>query len=66
MRAWPYQAFSLSLRDGELILAERGVVASSYETEGRWCQKFGRTKRGWSPAARPKLAPVAKELVIAG
>jgi putative transposase len=40
MRVWPYQAFSLSLRDGELILAERGVVASSYETVRRWCQKF--------------------------
>jgi putative transposase len=34
-----YHVFSLSLRDVELILAERGVVAS-YETVRRWCQKF--------------------------
>jgi putative transposase len=31
---------SLSLRDVELILAERGVVVS-YETVRRWCKKFG-------------------------
>src|SRR5438270_4200451 len=33
--------FSLSLRDVELILAERGVLLT-YETIRRWCQKFGR------------------------
>ena len=32
--------FSLSLRDVELILAERGIVVS-YETVRRWCKKFG-------------------------
>jgi transposase-like protein len=32
--------FSLSLRDVELLLAERGIVVS-YETVRRWCQKFG-------------------------
>ena len=32
--------FSLSLRDVELLLAERGVVVS-YETVRRWCKKFG-------------------------
>jgi putative transposase len=37
---WLYHAFSLSLRDVELLLAERGVTAS-YETVRRWCQKFG-------------------------
>ena len=36
---WLYHVFSLSLRDVELILAERGVVVS-YETVRRWCQKF--------------------------
>ena len=36
---WLYHAFSLSLRDVELILAERGVVVS-YETVRRWCMKF--------------------------
>ena len=32
--------FSLSLRDVELLLSERGVVVS-YETVRRWCRKFG-------------------------
>ena len=32
--------FSLSLRDVELLLAERGITVS-YETVRRWCQKFG-------------------------
>ncbi len=36
---WLYHVFSLSLRDFELILAERGV-AVSYETVRRWCKKF--------------------------
>ena len=36
---WLYHVFSLSLRDVELLLAERGVVVS-YETVRRWCQKF--------------------------
>ena len=32
--------FSLSLRDVELLLAERGVIVS-YESVRRWCLKFG-------------------------
>src|SRR3954454_5424209 len=36
---WLYHVFSLSLRDVELILAERGVPVS-YETVRRWCKKF--------------------------
>ena len=36
---WLYHVFSLSLRDVELILAERGV-AVSYETVRRWSKKF--------------------------
>ena len=36
---WLYHVFSLSLRDVELILAERGIVVS-YETIRRWCKKF--------------------------
>ena len=39
---WLYHVFSLSLRDVELILAERGIVVS-YETVRRWCMKFGAT-----------------------
>src|SRR6202789_3647136 len=37
---WLYYVFSLSLRDIELILADRGIVVS-YETVRRWCKKFG-------------------------
>ena len=36
---WLYNVFSLSMRDVELLLAERGVVVS-YETVRRWCKKF--------------------------
>jgi transposase-like protein len=36
---WLYHVFSLSLRDVELLLAERGVVVS-YETVRRWCKKW--------------------------
>src|SRR3712207_8967326 len=38
---WLYHTFSLSFRDVELLLAERGVVVS-YESIRRWCLKFGR------------------------
>jgi len=34
---WLYHVFSLSLRDVELLLSERGVVVS-YETVRRWCR----------------------------
>jgi putative transposase len=37
---WLYHVFSLSFRDVELLLAERGVVVS-YESIRRWCLKFG-------------------------
>ena len=37
---WLYHVFSLSLRDVELLLAERGVVVS-YETIRQWCEEFG-------------------------
>jgi putative transposase len=35
-----YHVFSLSLRDVELLLAERGIMVS-HETVRRWCKKFG-------------------------
>ena len=35
-----YHLFSLSLRDLELILAERGVMVS-HESIRRWCLRFG-------------------------
>src|SRR6478736_8208538 len=37
---WLYHVFSLSLRDVELLLVERGILVS-YETVRRWCKKFG-------------------------
>ena len=39
---WLYHVFGLSLRDVQLILAERGIIVS-YETVRRWCKKFGQT-----------------------
>jgi putative transposase len=36
---WLYHTFTLSYRDVELLLAERGVILS-YETVRRWCRKF--------------------------
>ncbi|MGI9294873.1 MAG: IS6 family transposase, partial [Pseudomonadales bacterium] len=37
---WLYHRFSLSFRDIEDLLAERGIVVS-YESIRRWCLKFG-------------------------
>ena len=37
---WLCHVFSLSFRDVELILAERGVTVS-HETVRQWCLKFG-------------------------
>jgi putative transposase len=37
---WLYHVFSLSLRDVELILAERGVLVT-HESIRHWCRKFG-------------------------
>ena len=37
---WLYHRFSLSFRDVEDLMAQRGVVVS-YESVRRWCLKFG-------------------------
>ena len=37
---WVYHRFSLSFRDIEDLLAERGIIVS-YESIRRWCLKFG-------------------------
>ena len=37
---WLYHVFSLSLRDRELILAERGITVTQ-ESIRCWCRKFG-------------------------
>ena len=39
---WLYYRFALSFRDGEEMLAMRGV-SLSYETVREWCLKFGQT-----------------------
>jgi putative transposase len=38
---WLYHVFSLSLRDVDLLMAERGVIVS-YETVRRWCRSSAR------------------------
>lgn len=37
---WLYHRFSLRYRDGEELLAARGVVVM-YETVRQWCRTFG-------------------------
>ena len=37
---WLYHVFGLSLRDVELLLAERRI-AVTYESIRRWCLRFG-------------------------
>src|SRR5689334_21067811 len=50
---WLYHVFSLSLRDVELLLAERGVLVS-YESVRRWCLKFGQSFAGQLRRRRPR------------
>src|ERR1700750_647105 len=50
---WLYHVFSLSLRDVELILAERGVVVS-YETVRRLGQKFAESFAARLHRRRPR------------
>lgn len=49
---WLYYRFSLSLRDVEDLLAQRGVEVS-YETIRQWCEKFG---LAYAAKARKKQA----------
>jgi putative transposase len=50
---WLYHVFNLSLRDIELILAERGITVA-HESIRRWCLKFDQDFASrplrWSPA----------------
>ena len=50
---WLYFRFSLSFRDVEEIMAERGVVLT-YETIRQWCFKFGQTYANELKRRRPK------------
>jgi putative transposase len=50
---WLYHVFSLSLRDVELILAERGITVA-HETIRRWCLRFGQEFASRLRRRRPK------------
>ena len=50
---WLCHVFSLSLRDVELLLAERGAIVS-FKTIRRWCLKFGPTVADRLRGRRPK------------
>jgi putative transposase len=50
---WLYFRFSLSYRDVEELLAERGVVVS-YETIRQWCLKFGQPAANALRRRRPR------------
>jgi putative transposase len=51
---WLYHVFSLSLRDVELILAERGITVT-HESIQNWCRKFGSEFARKLRRRRPKL-----------
>ena len=50
---WLYHVFSLSFRDVELLLAERGVTVS-YESIRRWCLKSGSAFADYLRRRRPR------------
>jgi len=50
---WLYHVFSLSLRDVELILAERGILVT-HESIRHWCLKFGADFAGRLRRRRPQ------------
>ena len=50
---WLYHVFSLSLRDVELILAERGITVT-HESIRNWCRKFGSQFAAKLRRRRPK------------
>jgi putative transposase len=50
---WRYFRFSLSFRDVEELLAQRGIVVT-YETVRQWCLKFGQTYANELHRRRPR------------
>jgi hypothetical protein len=56
---WLYLRFSLSLRDVEDLLVERGIEVS-YETIRRWVEKFGPAFAA-ALRARPQPNPLSAE-----
>ena len=53
---WQYHVFGLSLRDVELILAERGVCVT-HESIRQWCLRFGADFARKLRRRRPGRAP---------
>ena len=51
---WLYHRFSLSFRDVEDLLAQRGVEVS-YESVRRWCEKFGPDYAARAKRRQPQL-----------
>ncbi|GHO79652.1 hypothetical protein KSD_74230 [Ktedonobacter sp. SOSP1-85] len=52
---WLYFRFSLSFRDVEELLAQRGIVVT-YETVRQWCLKFGQTSANELRRRRPRCS----------
>ncbi len=50
---WLYFRFSLSFRDVEELLAQRGIVVT-YETVRQWCLKFGQSYANELRRRRPR------------
>jgi putative transposase len=50
---WLYLRFSLSFRDVEELMAQRGIVVT-YETVRQWCLKFGQTYANELRRHRPR------------
>src|SRR4051794_5497867 len=50
---WLYYRFSLSYRDVEELLAERGVILT-YEVVRQWCRKFGQAYANALRRRRPR------------
>jgi putative transposase len=57
---WLYHLFGLSLREVELILAERGIGVS-HESIRQWCLKFWRRH---CPEAAPPPAKAGRRLAL--
>jgi putative transposase len=58
---WLYHVFGLSLREVELILAERGITVS-HESIRQWCLKFGADFARKLRQRRPKPAEAGRHL----
>ena len=57
---WLYYRFSLSFRDVEVLIAERGVIVI-YESIQAWCEKFGRDYAKRIRARRGKLGDTCSQ-----